>query len=138
MSRQNWQLIFLVGAVFNLLVAGAFVLFPTATLQVLGFAAIEGGVPANPVWYGLFWWLVTVFGIGYYMVSRDPVGNRGIAFMGFVGKVGVWVIATVLWVRGDVPILFELIAVGDLLFSLLFLWFLRQDSSARAGASFAH
>jgi predicted membrane channel-forming protein YqfA (hemolysin III family) len=123
-----WQLVFLSGAIFNVLIAAAFALAPTTTLSLLGFA----DPLANPAWYALFWWLVTVFGIGYYMVSRNPEAHRGIAFMGLIGKLGVWVIATGLWIQGHIPVLFYLIACGDLLYSLLFLWFLaRSRSSAR-------
>jgi hypothetical protein len=130
---NKWQLIFLVGAVFNFLVAAAFVLAPGLTLSLLGFAEPI----TNPTWYALFWWLVTVFGIGYYLVSRDPAGNRGIAVMGLIGKLGVWVIATVLWLQGHIPVLFYTIAVGDLAFSLLFLWFLASQRRERRSTVYA-
>lgn len=134
MSRQTWQLVFLTGAVFNLLVAAAFGLAPGLTLSLLGFAE---GLPANPLWYALVWWLVTVFGVGYYMVSRDPEGNRGIAVMGLIGKFGFWVVTTTAWAMGHAPLLFMLLVCADLVYSLLFLWFLRSEHQLRA-ASLAH
>jgi hypothetical protein len=32
---------------------------------------------------------IALFGYGYWMVSRDPVGHRGIIVLGVIGKLGV-------------------------------------------------
>lgn len=127
MSRQQWQLIFLTGAVFNLLVTAAFVLLPAQTMVLMGF----DGPPSDAIWYALFWWLVTIFGVGYYMVSRDPEANRGIAFMGFIGKLGVWAVTASFWAMGGAPLMFMLLTCVDLAYSLLYLGFLRNNPSAR-------
>jgi voltage-gated potassium channel Kch len=124
MSRQHWQLIFLTGAVFNILVTAAFVFLPAQTMTVMGFE----GSPTDALWYALFWWLVTIFGVGYYMVSRDPEANRGIAFMGFVGKLGVWAVTVGFWAMGGAPLVFMLLTCVDLAYSLLYLGFLRSTA----------
>lgn len=123
MNRRTAQWIFFTGAIFNLLITAAFVLTPAATMAFMGFE----GVPGDALWYALFWWLVTIFGVGYYMVSRNPEANRGIAFMGFIGKLGVWGVTTAFWLGGHAPLMFTLVVFVDLAYSLLYFWFLLSN-----------
>ena len=40
-------------------------------------------------------WLIFVFGVGYAMVAREPAANRGIVWIGMIGKFGA--VAIALW-----------------------------------------
>ncbi|MFZ1862998.1 MAG: hypothetical protein WAU39_02145 [Polyangiales bacterium] len=69
---------------------------------------------------------VLLFGIGYYLVSRDISQNRGIVWLGAVGKILVFVFFTVAFLGEQVTTLAWTVSIGDLLWALAFLWFLHR------------
>ena len=75
----------------------------------------------------LFWWgVVLVFGIGYYLVSRDVNKNRGIVWMGVIGKLCFFFFLTYSYLIAKSTILSFLGGTGDFIFTILFLNFLWQ------------
>jgi tryptophan-rich sensory protein len=117
-------------------------LFGAAVWNVLGGAFIiarsewifgrEGlSLPVPPLYYFAWIALFMTFGIGYYIVYRDPFANTNIIVLGIIGKLAFS--AVFLWnmmaYPGQVPRLFIIPVVGDLVFVVFFIMFLRYAHS---------
>jgi hypothetical protein len=118
-KQEYYRKLFFIGALWNwaatlTFAAGYPVLFP-----LFGMA-----MPTYPVFFLMFLGLAFVFGIGYYMVSRDLVRNRDIATLGVIGKLFVFV--ALLWAGISGQIHFIMIGAGivDLIFAILYMEFL--------------
>lgn len=114
-----WRGVFGLAAVFNLIVGGAMLAAPERVAA--GLSVSGAGAPFAILMTGL---LIAVFGLGYTMVARDPVRNRGIVWMGMIGKFGVVVLATTQYATGVVPFNTFATSLGDLAFVVLFALFL--------------
>jgi hypothetical protein len=68
--------------------------------------------------------MIAVFGVGYAMVSAAPAKNRGIVWIGVIGKIGAAVLAAVQFNAGVIPFSTFLLGMGDLVFVALFALFL--------------
>lgn len=73
-----------------------------------------------------FWAVVLMFGIGYLLVSMNTRENRGIVWLGILGKITLLAFVTHAVASDEATIVWMLIAVGDFLWSLLFAWFLYE------------
>ena len=71
-----------------------------------------------------FYTHVLVFGLGYYLVSRDPEKNRGIVWMGMLAKIAFFFAAIPYYLRKKITALTLLLAFGDFVFGVLFGLFL--------------
>jgi hypothetical protein len=129
MSENFYQRMFLTGALWNLL--GGIVL-----VAITGkiFSSAKLPPPQPPVFYYAWIALFMTFGIGYWMVSADPYGNRNIVILGIIGKLAFSVIFVTYMVlfSGQVPLLFLIPIVGDLIFVVLFWMFLRFAANRRS------
>jgi hypothetical protein len=117
MGELFYRRMFLTGALWNLL--GGIVLIIFAP-WIFGTAGL---VPPHPPLFFHSWIaLFMTFGIGYYMVSRNPYPNKNVVVLGMVGKLAFSVIFV--WnlraFEGDVPPVFLIAVVGDLVFVILF------------------
>lgn len=128
MSTEGWKKVFLSGAFFNWIFAAFITVAPGFAFDILDL----GALPENPIWLALFVWLVVVFGYGYYRVSKNPVAHRDIAILGTMGKLGVFAIIAGCWFIGLASTIFLIVVGGDLVYSLLFIWFL-QTAPKEAG-----
>jgi hypothetical protein len=82
-----------------------------------------------------FWVSVALFGVGYLLVARDPIGNRGILWLAAPGKIYVAALFGWHFWAGDVTAMAALGGFGDLVFALLFLRYLLLT---RGGEEDAH
>ena len=120
MPRENYyRKLFLIGAIWNWmatlpLIFGYKILFPIYDMIL----------PQYPVFLILFAGLCFIFGVGYYLVSRDLSKNHGIVWMGITGKIVVFV--GFLWAAFIGQIHYVWIGAGivDLIYAILFLEFL--------------
>ena len=115
---------FLVGAIWNVL-GGAILL----GIQDWLFSTADLNPPDPPLYFYGWIALFMTFGIGYYMVSRDPFNNKNIVILGVVGKLafsGIF-LYYLIGTSDLVPMLFLVPVVGDLLFVALFGMFLNYD-----------
>jgi len=110
---------FLVGAVFNWAITVAWFFAYAWVFPLLGME-----VPVDPMFMQLFCVLAFVFGVGYYMVSKNPIVNRDIALMGVIGKLLVFLIIAYYWLIGIAPLALFLIGSADGVFALLMIMFL--------------
>ena len=77
-------------------------------------------LPTEPLFLQLFAWLVIVFGIGYFWVSRDPVANVPIIKLGMIGKLSVVLVSLACILTGSVSWQMMLLVSVDLLYAILF------------------
>jgi apolipoprotein N-acyltransferase len=110
------RVLFLAAAVFNWL-AGLGLLFDAGLLFALLGAS---PAPTEPLFVHLFAWLVIVFGVGYYWVSRDPSGNLPIIKLGILGKASVVLVCLAAAAVGTVSWQILILASADLVFAILF------------------
>lgn len=116
---MGWRVLFALAALYNLAVGGTMLAAPGALAPQLG---VEGsGAPFALMMSGL---LIAMFGIGYALVARDPPGNRGIVWIGMIGKIGAAVLGTLQYQAGIVPFSTFMLGMGDLVFVALFALFL--------------
>jgi hypothetical protein len=114
-----WRGLFAFAAFYNFAVGGAMV---AGAAQVAAQLDISGaGGPFAVMMAGL---LIATFGIGYAMVSAAPAKNRGIVWIGAIGKLLAVMLATIQYSAGVIPFSTFLLGVGDLVFVALFALFL--------------
>lgn len=80
--------------------------------------------------YRLFWALVIIFGVGYFIVSRDLTKNRAVVWMAIAGKLTVFGIWSYDYGIGAIKPAALFGGTGDLMFALLFLHFLWHTRDA--------
>lgn len=125
-SKKTHVKLFLIAAVYNFLGAIVPIVDPKGHFEVF-FKGTVTESPALMMINQAFWVTVLFFGIGYYMISRDPVRNRGIIWLGAMGKLYVFGLWTWHYLT-DLTAPFALVgATGDLIFACLFLLYLRKN-----------
>ena len=77
-------------------------------------------LPTEPLFLQLFAWLVIVFGIGYFWVSRDPVANVPIIKLGMIGKLSVVLVSLACVMTGSISWQLMILVSADLLYAILF------------------
>jgi hypothetical protein len=71
--------------------------------------------------------LIALFGLAYAWIALQPRINRPLLTLGAIGKIGVFVVAAVLYSLGQGALLLVLAVAGDLLFGAIWLIWLRSD-----------
>ncbi len=122
-----------VAAVFNLLGALLFA-FPASYVgQLAGLpAAVPGAYRAMTALF------VLLFGGAYLWLAQQSVINRPLLIFGAIGKASAFALVCILFLVGAASGVGVLIASGDLVLALLFLWCLRggrRMASGRAKAT---
>jgi len=121
MGERFYKNMFLVGGLWNV-AGGAFIV--VATPWIFSSSGLVPPVP--PVYYGGWIALLLTFGVGYLMVWRDMYGNKNIVILGIIGKLAfaaVFIYNLVVF-SGQIPRLFLIPVVGDLVFVVLYWMFL--------------
>jgi hypothetical protein len=111
---------------FNLLAAGLF-LVPSSSLGQL--AGLPRSVPA--LYAVLTAYLVAFFAVAYAWLAAQPQIHRPPLAFFALGKIGVFVVATLLWLAGNASWRVVLLASGDLAFGLFWLSWLFGGSRQR-------
>ena len=116
-----YKKLFIVAALWNLALGFVFLVSFSRLMPLLG-------MPTPPRELAAFhqtgMLLAMVFGIGYYMVSRDLYAHRGIVLLGIIGKVLVFFLFLYHLVFSGLHFLVFLVGVGDLIFAFFFIKFL--------------
>ncbi|MHA2035115.1 MAG: hypothetical protein ACW972_07575 [Promethearchaeota archaeon] len=121
-KKIYYKYLFLIGAIYNLLIGGAFI-----ALSPLGdsLSSIFGmQTPPSLVFMHGFFGLVFIIGIGYYIVSRDIDNNHGVVILGAIGKFYMIILFSIYFALGYSNFLPVIPAIGDLIFGILFVEFL--------------
>lgn len=114
------------GALFNF-VAAAMVLLPGSLGRL---ADLPPSAPRLYSW--LLALFIVLFGGVYAWLSRRRVIDRPLVAMAIVGKFGVFFVALVCLLLGDISSKAFAPAVGDLGFGLVFLWWLNGAPSPQS------
>lgn len=124
MTIGQARVLFRVGAMWNFAVAFVMFAWPAETLTNLyGEGPWTRDAVAELLWSD-FAAFVFLFGVGYFIVSRDPTRNHGIILLGIFGKGGLIVtLAVRLWLNQVTAMAFGPVVV-DAIFAGLFTWFL--------------
>jgi hypothetical protein len=101
--------------------------FPRSVGQLAGLP-----VPVPPIYSVLLGLFVLLFGGAYLWLALQPTIDRPLVAFAAVGKASVFVAAVALWATGNGPGWFIPGATGDLIFALLFSWWLWGGSRGRA------
>lgn len=118
--------LFIAAACWNWLAAAGYVLAGNPARAHFGLP------PSNdPLSAQLFAALVALFGLGYYYVSRDTAKNRAIVKLGIIGKMLVFLIFVYHAATGNIPWTFVIPTLGDVVFAVLFLLFLRRTAGSQ-------
>ena len=113
---------FLISAIWNWIIA--IVMF---LISVLAPSSAEDfGTEIPPTWYFFesMFWFVFLFGLLFYVTAKNLEKYHDLATIFVAEKVGIFIITLVFLLIGDINIAGFLIAVGDLIFGILFLEFL--------------
>ena len=120
-KKGYYTKLFTIGAIWNWMAAGTFILGYRLIFPVLGMAP-----PVYPVFFLMFLGLCFMFGNGYHWVSRDLGRNHGIVKLGIIGKLIVFGGLTWAGLTGQVSPILIAPGVVDLVFAVLYLGFLRN------------
>jgi len=125
-SNDLWQKMFFLGSLWNIgigLIGLCFYNF--AITMFFGAEAVTDNLLVL-IFFRFFIIAVMLFGIGYYVVSRDLSGNRALVWLGLIAKLIIFFTFVYYYALGQAT-WFSVFAVsGDLLFSILFIMFLYQ------------
>lgn len=126
MSDRFFSRMFFLAALWNLAVALAgLVSYETQFKLTFGAEAYTSDFH-QALLFRSFMLSVLLFGVGYYLVSRDTSQNRAIVWLGAAGKILVFAFFTEAFIHDKATIVAVGVSFGDLLWALLFFWFLYQ------------
>lgn len=126
-TDKDFSSMFLVAALYNFIAAFVMLALPEISIRMeLGENAVQAILNNYYAYtfYNFTWLFVFIFGIGYYIVSRDVNKNHGIVVTGIIGKVLFYVYFAIAYFMSNCTILMLMSVSGDLLFSGLFAYFL--------------
>jgi len=127
MDKDFWKKVFLYGAYWNWSFAAIGIIFPRFARMIMDIPENEG----TAVFQVMFFWIVALFGLAYWWVSRDPFdpASKRLVQMGIIGKLLVFLYFTHYFFSGIVSAFAFAGAVGDLIFSIFFAVFLIANRS---------
>ena len=125
-----WKNLFFLAAIFNCTAGGLGMLFPA-----IGFKVVTGQEITDPAVIFVFFMLcfvVALFGFGYALVACNAATNRGLAVIGAVGKLCFFAMAWYGYLNGLSSLLFAVVTIGDLIWAILFIYYLRTSKNTLA------
>ncbi len=126
MGDRVFSRTFFLAALWNLGAALQGLVFPETQFSLLFGEPMDSGDFHQALLYRCFAIAVLLFGVGYYLVSKDTSQNRGIVWLGAAGKVVVFVFFTEAFLKEKATLLAWSLSLGDFLWALLFLGFLYE------------
>jgi len=101
---------------FNLVAAALLAAPDSAIGQLLGLPT-----PVPALYRGLTALLIAAFGLAYGWLALQPRLVRPFVAFGALGKAAVFALALALWLLGETPLGVPALAVGDLVFAVIWL-----------------
>ncbi len=117
--------LFRIAAFYNWLVGIPLLIATAPMLAIIGLAA-----PEDLTWHRLAALLIAIFGVVYWIIAPAPSQHRPFIKLAVAGKVSVFLLFAQAWNAGFVTSMAFGIAVGDLLFGILFALALRELAKA--------
>lgn len=133
LTKEKYSKLFFIGSLWNMSIAGSALLLPKLNNKLV--FGLKSAIKFGPTTFALklTWALVFVYGIGYYFVSQNPEKNRGIVWMGIIGKLAFFFTALVYYSKKIITLLTMLLCFGDFVFSILFALFLMKTKDEAKG-----
>jgi len=125
-STGLWEKMFFVGALWNIGIGLCGLLLYDFSMKML-FG--EQAVTANFLtlfFFRFFMIAVIIFGVGYYIVSRDLTANRAVVWLGLAAKLIIFFTFVYYYFLGQATWFSVFGCSGDFAFSILFIMFLYQ------------
>lgn len=94
-----WKVILSIAAAYNVLAGFAMMVFYHEGFAGLGLEKTSFSLPIQLV--GM---CVALYGVGYWITSRDPVENRNVLLLGMLSKLIGPLMAVRYILRGDLPV----------------------------------
>ncbi len=135
LSDLFYSRMYTLGALWNLGIGFIGIVFYDFSITLFFGPGTVADNLVSALFFRLFCTAVAVFGVGYYMVSRDLTSNRGIVWLGMASKILLFVIFTALFIAGEVTFLAFLALCGDMAWALLFILFLWQTREGAGAVS---
>ena len=132
-KEKFYRSLFLVAAVYDVLLGITFTLFPAPAFDALG---IRGQLPAFGGYVTLLGAFVLVIGVAYFLISRgDLRQNLDLILVGTLYKLAYSATAFYYWLTGNIPhfIFVGIFGVADAIFFVLMAecyWFLKRDNKS--------
>lgn len=124
MSIANIKRLFLIASLYDVILGLIFGLFFGAIYTAFGITA-----PNHAAYIQLPAFFIVIFGVGFYLVYRDPLRHRGIMLLGILMKANFSLIVFGHMLFGSIPNLYLPWAIFDGLFCILFLIAYRSRSA---------
>lgn len=118
MSDSFWMRLFLLAAIFNVLVGLPLLIDPTMVASPLPLP--EG----SWLFVRMAGACIVTFGIGYALVATDPDQYRSLVIVGAIGKLIVFGLLAIYWLGGQIRFGSFILGFIDLAFAILFIRFL--------------
>lgn len=126
-SNEFWKKMFFLSSVWNIGIGLTGLCFYDFTIRLLfGPGAVTDNLLAL-IFYRFFMIAVILFGVGYYVVSRDLLANRAIIWLGLIAKLIIFFTLVYYYALGQATRFSVFGCSGDFVFSLLFILFLYQS-----------
>ena len=127
-NRRFDERMFLLASVWNLAASLAGLVFTSFLFRLLFGRGIDGDLHLALL-FRFSMLAVLLFGVGYWMVSRDLTLDRGIVWLGMAGKVVLFVVFAACFATGRATLAGPLLFTGDFVWALLFLSFLSKTKA---------
>ena len=115
MSLKTIKAVFLISAWYDILLGIIFGLFFRQVYQSFG---VE--LPNHAGYIQLSALYIFIFGIGFYLIYKNPVQNRDIIILGILMKLAFFIVAIGHLILDTIPSIYIPFAILDILFVLLF------------------
>jgi hypothetical protein len=125
-SADLWEKMFVVGALWNIGIGLCGLFFYDFSIKMLfGVQAVTGNL-LTLIFFRFFMIAVIIFGVGYYIVSRDLNANRAVVWLGLAAKLIIFFTFVYYYILGQATWFSVFGCSGDFTFSILFIIFLYQ------------
>ena len=125
-SSDFWQKMFFIGALWNISIGLIGLCFYDLAITMLfGSQAGTDNLLAL-IFFRFFMIAVIIFGVGYYIVSRNIWANRAVVWMGLTAKLIIFFTFIYYYVMDQAGWFSVFGSSGDFIFSIFFIVFLYQ------------
>lgn len=125
-SADLWGKMFAVGALWNIAIGLCGLFFSDFSIKMLfGVQAVTDSL-LTLIFFRFFMIAVIIFGVGYYIVSRDLNANRAVVWLGLAAKLIIFFTFVYYYILGQATWFSVFGCSGDFAFSILFIIFLFQ------------
>jgi len=121
-KKQYYKNMFLIAAIWNWLVGLTCLILSLVYPESITLFGVQ--MPPSLSFLQILFILISIFGVGFYIVHRDIDRNHGIVQMSVLEKVSFFLVFLIYFIIGHVNALVLLLVIVDLIFGILFIEFL--------------